>query len=144
MRLYDHYSPKSNTRLRFALFFVDFSALMNSAIVCDHQAKTKLSDMAKVLPQKLDVFFNSVYAKAQEIVPMVRDFCKTRNNDRDDCKAWTMEEKAPIIISESLAPREMYIVQLLCVLAAHLPVVRTEELAYGALIRRLLPYLSTD
>ncbi|KAF9960526.1 hypothetical protein BGZ72_006751 [Mortierella alpina] len=96
-----------------------FSVLMNSPIVHDSQPNTKLSTMATVLPQKLDLLFECVYAKAKEITPKVAAFRTTRDIQLDDTKEWTLEGQAPIRISESLSPNEIYIVQLLCVLSTH-------------------------
>lgn len=104
---------------------------MNSAIVDDSQPNTKLSTMATVLPEKLDLLFECVHAKAKEITPKVAAFRTTRDVKLDDCKEWTLEGQVPISISESLSEGEIYIVQLLCVLAAHFREVMTEVLAYG-------------
>ncbi|KAF9980613.1 hypothetical protein BGZ75_008249 [Mortierella antarctica] len=96
-----------------------FSVLMNSAIVHDSQPNTKLSTVATVLPQKLDVLFEAVYDKAKEITPKVVAFRTSHDNPFDNCKKWTLEGQTPIKISESLSPSEINVVQLLCVLAAH-------------------------
>ncbi|CAO3567214.1 unnamed protein product [Mortierella alpina] len=96
-----------------------FSVLMNSPIVHDSQPNTKLSTVATVLPQQLDVLFKAVHAKAKEITPKVAAFRASRDTRLDFCKKWTLDGQAPINISESLSPEENYIVQLLCVFAAH-------------------------
>ncbi|KAF9558258.1 hypothetical protein EC968_007198 [Mortierella alpina] len=90
-----------------------FSVLMNSAIVHDSQPNTKLSTVATILPEKLDVLFQAVHAKAKEITPKVAAFRASRNIELDNLKEWTLEGQAPIIISESLSPGEIYIMEII-------------------------------
>ncbi|ORZ13795.1 hypothetical protein BCR41DRAFT_88971 [Lobosporangium transversale] len=95
-----------------------FSLLMNSAIVDDSQPYTKLEAIARILPEKLSDFFETVQSKAKDIIATVSGYRRELDIMQDSTRSWELDGFEPIVITESLHLSEVYIVQLVCLLQA--------------------------
>ncbi|KAF8976957.1 transcriptional regulator swi6 [Entomortierella lignicola] len=116
---YAWYKPQS--LMVSCIPIIDFSFLMNSAIVDDSQPYTKLDAIATVLPEKLNDLFEAVQAKAKEITHTVLVFRAEHDIVGDNIETWTLDDFSPITTSKSLCTAEVYVVQLLRLLQERFP-----------------------
>src|SRR5689334_2143019 len=104
-----------------SLITLDFSSLMNSVIVDDSQAHTKLDLIATILPAKLDALFEAVQRKIPDIYSTVKSYRKKSNLYSDKVKAFSLDGFDDITITKSLSDPESHIVLLICLLDARFP-----------------------
>ncbi|KAG9072104.1 hypothetical protein KI688_006328 [Linnemannia hyalina] len=98
-----------------------FSSLMNSPIVDDSQAHTKLDIIATILPAKLDALFEAVQKKIPDIVSTVKAHRKKFIHYSDKVQAWSLDGFDDITISKSFSDPETNIALLICLLDARFP-----------------------
>ncbi|KAF9929873.1 hypothetical protein FBU30_001122 [Linnemannia zychae] len=98
-----------------------FSQLMNSPIVDDSQAHTKLDLIATILPTKLNTLFDAVQKKIPEIVAAVKLARKKFNFYNDKVETWTLHGFEGIKISKCISTAETNIALLMCLLDARFP-----------------------
>ncbi|KAG0073909.1 hypothetical protein BGZ90_011207, partial [Linnemannia elongata] len=98
-----------------------FSSLMNSPIVDDSQAHTKLDIIATILPAKLDALFEAVQKKIPDIASTVKAYRKKSMHYSDKAKAWSLDGFDDITTSKSFSDPETNIALLICLLDARFP-----------------------
>ncbi|KAF9154424.1 hypothetical protein BG015_000973 [Linnemannia schmuckeri] len=98
-----------------------FSSLMNSPIVDDSQAHTKLDIIATILPAKLDALFEAVQKKIPDIASTVKAYRKKSVHYSDKVKAWSLDGFDDITICRSFSDSETNIALLICLLDARFP-----------------------
>ncbi|KAF9141039.1 hypothetical protein BGX30_005557 [Mortierella sp. GBA39] len=98
-----------------------FSSLMNSPIVDDSQAHTKLDIIATILPAKLDALFEAVQKKIPDIVSTVKAYRKKSIHYSDKVQAWSLDGFDDIAICKSFSDPETNIALLICLLDARFP-----------------------
>jgi hypothetical protein len=94
---------------------------MNSAIVDDSQAHTKLDLIATILPAKLDALFEAVQKKIPDIASTVKIYRKKSILYNDKVKVFSLDGFDDITITKSLSDLESHIVLLICLLDARFP-----------------------
>ncbi|KAG0290379.1 hypothetical protein BGZ96_006135 [Linnemannia gamsii] len=121
-----------------------FSSLMNSVIVDDSQAHTKLDLIATIMPAKLDALFEAVQRKIPDICSTVKSYRKKSNLYSDKVKAFSLDGFDDITITKSLSDPESHITLLICLLDARFPEVKDDPqpiqvLAYDLLRETTIP-----
>lgn len=94
---------------------------MNSPIVDDSQAHTKLDIIATILPAKLDALFEAVQKKIPDIASTVKAYRKKSIHYSDKAKAWSLDGFDDITICKSFTDPETNIALLICLLDARFP-----------------------
>ncbi|KAF9092676.1 hypothetical protein BGX23_004082 [Mortierella sp. AD031] len=98
-----------------------FSTLLKSPIVHDSQAHTKLDLIATILPAKLDALFDAIQKKIPTLPDNVKKFRKKENLYNDTVQTWALDGFEDIILSKFIAPEEVNIALLVCLLDTRFP-----------------------
>lgn len=123
---------------------LDFSSLMNSAIVDDSQAHTKLDLIAAILPAKLDALFEAVQKRIPDIASTVKSYKKKSILYSDKVKVFSLDGFDDITITKSLSDPESHIALLICLLDARFPKVSFKKKACKNFARMNVDRLETN